>query len=825
MEASYLGVSLHHSLGGRPLWLVVGGARGGAAPQAAATIAGHRLTRLVAGWSGHTQLDATAWAYFVRANEVTVITTYAAGGDPQAAQTVGEAVRAALVDACGGKPADVTLAALTKRGLEVQLTARRAASGFGRVAGISHSKFDLATAQLSPDTEPEKAAADVRAANDPVAPGALASALEATATAVRKGDTLGASFMALRLPGYAVAAAPPPPAGQRLPVGSKRRSAGGRRGALLQLLPPDDADGAARRRDVHAPPPVTSPRAAAAWARRAGGGFGYDDDDESLRSSSSEEEDGGDDDDDDDDDDDESGTDEEEEEEDAGAASGESDSHHPAAAQAVVPALTKATAPAAPPSEPAAHAHSGSPPAATWQPTLQQQQQPQPAPPAAASSAAPPAPAPVTLPLRLAFLHSESVTLTASASGVEACSVEGSLLIKGTIESGAHHPLLPPSLLAAGHAPLLVAVRLRPAQPLVSLTYTPWAPPPPAAGALGPATTSGGAAEAPAGSPALPRSIAVSGAEPLLLQLTLPARPPQEQPPGGGGSGATPRGWGAGGQLELGSLHYKVAPSFTPQVLKAAASCKYTFVAAPAVAAAAAAAPVEGEGGEEEGRVPPQQRHQHRFTDVLVKLVVHPAVAAVTGAQLLVQLPPPTLKVLAPPPPGGGGGGSGGAGAPATTAPAAACAAYEPPQSKPPAQWNAQRGQLLWSVADGAAAAAGGSGGGGGAHAPSSSPPELPQLLAPGVPSEFKARVPVAGGLAVADPAPYGAIHGVPLQVRLTLPGTVLAPVVLEAAAAAVVAGADPVSGGGGGGGGGVSAVVTAVVSKAQSRLTATYKA
>jgi 2-dehydropantoate 2-reductase len=37
------------------------------------------------------------------------------------AQAVGEAVRAALVDACGGKPADVTLAALTKRGLEVQL--------------------------------------------------------------------------------------------------------------------------------------------------------------------------------------------------------------------------------------------------------------------------------------------------------------------------------------------------------------------------------------------------------------------------------------------------------------------------------------------------------------------------------------------------------------------------------------------------------------------------------------------------------------------------------------------------------------------------------
>ena len=82
------GVSIHNTLGGRPLWLVVSGLRNGTEAQANASIAGHRLLRVLGGFNGHLALDGGWGAYFVRCNEAVLVATYPAHADAT------EAVRA-----------------------------------------------------------------------------------------------------------------------------------------------------------------------------------------------------------------------------------------------------------------------------------------------------------------------------------------------------------------------------------------------------------------------------------------------------------------------------------------------------------------------------------------------------------------------------------------------------------------------------------------------------------------------------------------------------------------------------------------------------------
>lgn len=756
-------------------------------------------------------LDASTSAYFTRLNEVAIVCCYHSTSDPSAAQIAAEAVRSALIDACGGKPADVTITALSTRGLQVQLTARRAMCGFGRISGVSHPKFDIATVQISPDAAvDDKNAAEVRASNDPIAPGALAAALDAAASMARKGDSLGEALKALKLPLQA-------PAASRQPRVCRRASLAS---ALLHLLPAEDSS--AKPADEPEASPQLSPatrgaaaRVAPAWAKRVG--FGYDDDDASSGRHSASVSDS---DDDGDasiergssvDDDGDGGGDSEEDDEEKESGSVDEDqaafqppkrasvagissnklsqardgsdvvftAPAPAAASPVLPAgalqahLGEFSVPASGPSTASRDLDLGN---AVGTPSAPRSREPE--------------PGPATIPLRLAFLHSESVTLTGKLGGAETVVVEGTLLLKGSPSEP-----LPPSLLERGHGPLAVAVRMRAAAPFASVTYTP----PQAA-----ASASAGGAAPTAQDVPLTSSGSADGS--VEVTLTVPPRPRGVPSPAGGPPASPTRE-----QLDLGSIHYRLAPGFAPQVIKAQASCKYTF-------ALAAPSPVAGPGASEPGALPhaaeaakgasedapaesaptadapspqPQQQYVHRFTDVLLKAVVHPAAQAVTGAQLLVQLPTPGLK----PQPGG--------------EPPPAHAAYEAPQFKPAAQWNAGRAQMLWAVADAPAGPADA------ALATSAS------FLVPGKPCEFKARVPVSHGLAVADPAPYAPIAALPLQVRLTLPGSVLGPVALEplttdAPQPQSVSGSQVPEA--------VSVKIVGVVAKAQSRLTATYK-
>ena len=183
-------ISLHHALGGKPLWLVVCGHRNGPEAQSQAMLAGHRLTRVLGGFSGHLPLDARWAAYYLRVNEVVVVATYTALSDGSEAMRAAGAARGALLEACG-RPSDVTLAALSRCGAEVQLALRRAVSGYGRIYGIGTAKFDLAGAQLSPDAPPDDAAsAGLRGANDVTSPAAPAAACDAWALAGAKASAL-----------------------------------------------------------------------------------------------------------------------------------------------------------------------------------------------------------------------------------------------------------------------------------------------------------------------------------------------------------------------------------------------------------------------------------------------------------------------------------------------------------------------------------------------------------------------------------------------------------------------------------------------------------
>jgi hypothetical protein len=678
--------------------------------------------------------------------------------------------------------------------------------------------------------------------NDVTEPGALAAALEAAATAVRKGDTLGEAVKALKVPAAALGGCDAAAArgGALLRPVARRRGGG----ALLELLPVLDGDAViVAAPEVDADEPRRAPPRP--WGAKAG--FGYHDDDdseseeeesegsdlsasESERGSSAEDEEeserssggggagssigddaastletasvdaddkgkaevaasaGG-------SERDGSGEDkeedEEEEDDDDDDDEEEEDQPYPVAMK-----LQSRKAPSPPPRQAPPAAPAAAAPAAAAVVA---------APPAAAVAAAAPAPSPppvVTLPLRLAFLHSEVISISGRVGGPETAAVEGSLILKGSFAEP-----LPPALAEAGFPPAPLRVRLRAGAPLASLTYTPAVP---AAGGAPPAATTlvpapGAAVTPAASSPAL-----------VDVELTVPGRPPR-----GAAAGASAVSSSASSSqvFELGTLHYKLAPGFAPpQVVRAQASCKYTFVPAlaPAAAPAAADQPATAEDGAQSQ--PPaqpatpqhQQQQVHRFTDVLLKAVVHPSVAGIApGAQLLVQLPPPALK-----PPHSGGGAHAAAASPAPTK----AAAYEAPQMRPSGQWNAQRAQILWAVTDASAAAAAAGGGADSAAAAAAAAANGPATtathLVPGKPCEWKARVPVAHGLRLDDAASFAAIVALPLQVRLSLPGAALAPVVIEPITDGDGAATDAP----------LRLTLAGVATKAQSRLTALYR-
>ena len=134
-------------------------------------------------------------------NEVTVVAAYAGAAAAGDAQRAADAVRVALLDACGGALGAVTIGRLQAHGAEVQLTMRKAASGFGRVPGLSASRFDFASIVLSPDAlaDGDAAAKALRAAND-VTSATWAASWDAVSTAARRAEALGESMRGLRVP-------------------------------------------------------------------------------------------------------------------------------------------------------------------------------------------------------------------------------------------------------------------------------------------------------------------------------------------------------------------------------------------------------------------------------------------------------------------------------------------------------------------------------------------------------------------------------------------------------------------------------------------------
>ena len=268
-------VSLHHALGGKPLWLVVCGHRNGPEAQSQATLAGHRLTRVLGGFSGHLALDARWQAYYLRVNEVVVVATYTVASDGSEAMAAAGAARGALLDVCG-RPSDVTLAALWRCGAEVQLALRRAVSGFGRLGvPIGTPKFDLAAVQLSPEAPPDDAASvAMRAANDVTSQGAAAGASDAWLHACSRAAALGEALPRALRPSAAAQGAAAPPRGTWLDSPAAAAS-----GALQAYLACRGAQRPQQRRSL-LPRSLTQAvlaaeaRAAAHAGARGGGGEG-----------------------------------------------------------------------------------------------------------------------------------------------------------------------------------------------------------------------------------------------------------------------------------------------------------------------------------------------------------------------------------------------------------------------------------------------------------------------------------------------------------------------------------------------------------------------
>lgn len=189
-------LSLHHVFGGRPLWVTGSATRCASEQQSTAALGGARLQYASAGWNGFIALDDSISAYFTRANEVCVLCSFDARGDGLEALRCAESARSLLIEMCGQRISEVTLASLGRRSAEVQIVMRKCVLGTGKIVAAG-GKVDMSAVFTSPEQPADdRTAKDVRAAND------ITSSVDSSveAAAVRRSDALSESIGFLKLP-------------------------------------------------------------------------------------------------------------------------------------------------------------------------------------------------------------------------------------------------------------------------------------------------------------------------------------------------------------------------------------------------------------------------------------------------------------------------------------------------------------------------------------------------------------------------------------------------------------------------------------------------
>lgn len=123
----------------------------GTEAQANATVAGHRMNRVLGGANGYIQLDYQWSAYYSRCNEIVLIATYPSHQDSMEATRATELARNAVLQSCGGKLQDVTLNNLNKIGSEIQLSVRKAILGYGQLTTGALGSMNSTTGNNSND--------------------------------------------------------------------------------------------------------------------------------------------------------------------------------------------------------------------------------------------------------------------------------------------------------------------------------------------------------------------------------------------------------------------------------------------------------------------------------------------------------------------------------------------------------------------------------------------------------------------------------------------------------------------------------------------------
>ena len=845
-------------------------------PAVAAAIAGYRLHRVIGGASGHIALDSVLYAYFARANEITVVATY--DDSPGDAQRAGDAVRAAIIDACGGRLIDVTLNALQQQsGAEMQLTMRKAALGFGRVPGIAGSRFDFVSVVLSPDslTDTDAAMKSLRAAND-VTSASWSASWEVLAAAARRAEALGESVRALRVPAAYVG----PPAwasavtatattttitsmasprahsacldllpasllAAALSLGSEDRALGD---DDIQRLPLEDTPArpiaatsvaAAPARSVAATGvalvkraelvtedvqagshPSTAPSAAVTSAREA-----------------------------------------------LAAAAPTTTTPSPAAARPLIAAASTATTPSpaaarplvavaallpsttgrdaapattAPPTTAPISAPSLSPAVEVARPTLTPApavEVARPAPTAAADPAVAAATATgMPSPSSVQALSVASPAATGAATAVvrEApfpssaavqvrllCAVSETVSVEGRCSGGPETVAISGTIAVSAAYPPATSSAGHPALPFAvmlkcgaPLASLSVSPPPSSSNGSG-NVVAVPVPTPPVATPPAPGATATAAGAPAAAAVPVIVRVPLTLPARTGITAAATAG--SATPIPIAIISYTVHASFQPPVFRAQATSRPVLqVVSQAEAAALRTAPAS-----DVDAVPSPadivNLQRHAATDVTVKSVIHGSLSAlrVSGAQLLVQLPQqPALPATTMQ-------SSTGTGAAPSTYSAAV-------QTRPPAAWAAPpRAQLLWTVLDDAVPPPPGTVDDGGP----ASPARVRTHCVAGRPAEFRARVPIVGGGVVAADAAATAAAApatvLPLQVRLTWAvGSVVAVSVAAPSADVVAAGAmsSSTSRDGTASPATEAVAVVGVAGKVQSRLVVTYR-
>lgn len=167
-------------------------------------MAGHRLNRVLGGQHGHFALDQGWSAYFTRCNESCVVATYPSHQDATEAVRAAEASKVGIIELCGGKLNDVTLANLSKYGAEVQQVIRKASGGFGRVAGAGTKQFDFTSIQISPEQlSDDKAQVEMRNANDVTNAAQFTAITDLFSLGSSKADLVGEGVRGVKAPAAA----------------------------------------------------------------------------------------------------------------------------------------------------------------------------------------------------------------------------------------------------------------------------------------------------------------------------------------------------------------------------------------------------------------------------------------------------------------------------------------------------------------------------------------------------------------------------------------------------------------------------------------------